>query len=59
MLQIGADYKAGRLLTGEVKGRLVEVIQAMVAEHQGRRVGVTDEVVKNFMAVRPLKYERK
>lgn len=59
MLQIGADYKAGRLLTGEVKGRLVEVIQSMVAEHQGRRVGVTDEVVKNFMAVRPLKYERK
>lgn len=57
--KIGADYKAGRLLTGEVKGRLVEVIQAMVAEHQGRRVGVTDDVVKAFMAVRPLKYERK
>ncbi len=31
-------------------------LQEMVAEHQRRRAAVTDEVVAQFMAVRPLAF---
>jgi tryptophanyl-tRNA synthetase len=57
--RIGEDYKAGRMLTGEVKAKLIEVLQPMVAAHQQRRAAVTDEVVRRFMAVRPLEMEVK
>ncbi|CAI7853312.1 unnamed protein product [Closterium sp. NIES-53] len=38
------EYGAGRMLTGEVKGRLVEVLTGMVERHQKARALVTDEV---------------
>ena len=53
---IRVDYAAGRLLTGEVKGRLIAVLNEMVGEHQARRAAVTDDVVAEFMAVRPLDF---
>lgn len=53
--QIKQDYAAGKLLTGEVKAILIELLQKMVKDHQERRVKVTDEVVRNFMTPRPLK----
>ena len=54
LARIGADYKAGRMLTGEVKARLVAVLAPMVEAHQARRAAVTPEVVARFMAVRAL-----
>ena len=54
--RIGADYAAGRLLSGEVKARLVETLAPMVAEHQAARAAVTDDVVRHFMRVRPLAF---
>lgn len=54
--QIGRDYSSGAMLTGEVKKELIECLQALVSEHQGRRKDVTDEVVKAFMEVRPLDF---
>ncbi|CAI5962331.1 unnamed protein product [Closterium sp. NIES-64] len=51
---IKTEYGAGRMLTGEVKGRLVEVLTAMVERHQKARALVTDEMVDAFMAVRPM-----
>ncbi|XP_020593520.1 tryptophan--tRNA ligase, cytoplasmic-like [Phalaenopsis equestris] len=48
------EYGAGRLLTGEVKKRLIEVLSKIVERHQKARASVTDEMVDAFMAVRPL-----
>ncbi|KQJ86450.1 tryptophan--tRNA ligase, cytoplasmic [Brachypodium distachyon] len=51
---IKKEYKEGRMLTGEVKQRLVMVLSEMVARHQRARAQVTEEMVDAFMAVRPL-----
>lgn len=59
LARIGNDYKTGKLLTGEVKARLIEVLSPMVAEHQKRRAEVTNEVVKAYMNIRPLHMEVK
>ena len=42
------------MLTGEVKDELTKCLQAYLAEFQKRRAKVTDEDVKNFMAVRKM-----
>ncbi|KAJ3674642.1 hypothetical protein LUZ60_005258 [Juncus effusus] len=52
--RIKNEYGAGRMLTGEVKGRLIEVFSEIVEQHQRARKSVTDEMVDAFMAVRPL-----
>jgi len=54
--RIGEEYSRGELMTGQVKGILIELLSNMVEEHQKRRAGVTDEVVKSFMDVRPLDF---
>uniref|UniRef100_A0A0D9WYJ3 Tryptophan--tRNA ligase, cytoplasmic n=1 Tax=Leersia perrieri TaxID=77586 RepID=A0A0D9WYJ3_9ORYZ len=51
---IKEEYKAGRMLTGEVKQRLISVLSEMVATHQRARAQVTEQMVDEFMAVRPL-----
>ncbi|PIA46647.1 hypothetical protein AQUCO_01500294v1 [Aquilegia coerulea] len=51
---IKKEYGAGRMLTGEVKSLLIEVLTEMVMRHREARSAVTDEMVDAFMAVRPL-----
>ncbi|CDY63293.1 BnaC03g73230D [Brassica napus] len=51
---IKKEYGEGRMLTGEVKKRLTEVLTEMVERHRMARAAVTDEMVDAFMAVRPL-----
>ncbi|URD79376.1 Tryptophanyl-tRNA synthetase [Musa troglodytarum] len=51
---IRKEYGAGRMLTGEVKKRLIEVLSELVERHQRARAAVTDEMVDAFMAARPL-----
>ncbi|KAE8705765.1 Tryptophan--tRNA ligase [Hibiscus syriacus] len=51
---IKKEYGAGRMLTGEVKKRLTEVLTQLVERHRRARAAVTDEMVDAFMAVRPL-----
>ncbi|XP_022860898.1 tryptophan--tRNA ligase, cytoplasmic-like [Olea europaea var. sylvestris] len=48
------EYGAGRMLTGEVKNRLIEVLTEIVERHRRARAAVTDEMVDTFMAIRPL-----
>lgn len=43
-------------MSGEMKARLIEVLTPIVLEHQARRLTVTEEVVKEFMAIRPLDF---
>ncbi|GAU20971.1 hypothetical protein TSUD_201200 [Trifolium subterraneum] len=51
---IKKEYGAGRMLTGEVKQRLVQVLTEVVDRHRTARANVTEEMVDAFMAVRPL-----
>ncbi|XP_047337840.1 tryptophan--tRNA ligase, cytoplasmic-like [Impatiens glandulifera] len=51
---IKQEYGAGRMLTGEVKKRLTEVLTTLVERHRRARELVTEEMVDAFMAVRPL-----
>ncbi|KAH7528877.1 hypothetical protein FEM48_Zijuj05G0124400 [Ziziphus jujuba var. spinosa] len=67
---IKKEYGAGRMLTGEVKQRLIDVLTELVERHRRARAAVTDELdcqhfilfsyyiffqmVAAFMAVRPL-----
>ncbi|KAH8960507.1 hypothetical protein BDL97_06G137200 [Sphagnum fallax] len=52
--RIKQEYKTGKLLTGEVKKLLIDVLTKMVEGHRQARAAVTEEMVDAFMAVRPL-----
>ncbi|CAL1289749.1 unnamed protein product [Larinioides sclopetarius] len=55
--QIRKDYTSGELLTGFLKNELIGILQKVVAEHQQRRKEITDDVVKQFMTPRKLKFK--
>jgi tryptophanyl-tRNA synthetase len=50
------DYSSGKLLTGELKKILLEVLQELVVQHQEPRKEVTLDVVQQFMTPRQLNY---
>jgi len=50
------EYSSGRMLTGEIKKELVDVLTPIVLEHQRARLAVTDEVVKAFLTPRRLEF---
>jgi tryptophanyl-tRNA synthetase len=53
--RIGREYESGsgeHWSTGAVKARLVRVLKDLVRDHQERRTGVTDEVVRKWMTER-------
>jgi len=52
--QIRKDYSAGIMLTGEIKKKLIQTIQPIVAHHQAARKRVTEEMVTAFMTPRPM-----
>jgi tryptophanyl-tRNA synthetase len=47
--QIGEDYGSGKLLTGEVKQRLITELQGVIGRHKEARAKVTDDTVRHFM----------
>ncbi|KAG7450878.1 tryptophanyl-tRNA synthetase [Guyanagaster necrorhizus] len=49
LAKIGEDYRAGRLMTGQLKAKCIEALQKFVAGYQERREKVTDEIVSAFM----------
>eukprot|EP01105_Mastigella_eilhardi_P023600 TRINITY_DN5990_c0_g1_i3.p1 TRINITY_DN5990_c0_g1~~TRINITY_DN5990_c0_g1_i3.p1 ORF type:complete len:298 (-),score=109.90 TRINITY_DN5990_c0_g1_i3:104-997(-) len=51
--RIGDEYKAGRMLTGDVKKVLSEILIKLVQDHQKARAAVTEEVVDSFMKTFP------
>ena len=51
------DYANGELLTGYLKRDLIAIIQKIVSDHQQLRRQITDEVVHEFMAPRPLHFQ--
>jgi tryptophanyl-tRNA synthetase len=52
--QIREQYEKGEMLTGEIKKRCIDELQAYVKGFQERRAKVTEEIRKEFMSVRPL-----
>jgi len=54
LADIGEKYKTGKMTTGEVKAVLIKCLQDVVLQHQEKRKLVTDEIVQQFMAVRPI-----
>ena len=55
---IKKNYESGSMLTGELKNELVSVLHKLVGEHQERRKAVTDEMVYQYMAIRPLNFKQ-
>jgi tryptophanyl-tRNA synthetase len=54
--EIRSQYKSGELLTGEMKAKCIKFLQEFVVSFQERRKKVTDEVINEFMSVRPLEW---
>jgi tryptophanyl-tRNA synthetase len=46
---IAIEYRTGRMMTSEVKKKAIDVIGALLKEHQEARARVTSEVVQTFM----------
>ncbi|KXJ69566.1 tryptophan--tRNA ligase, cytoplasmic [Aedes albopictus] len=55
--RIRVAYSTGELLSGEIKKIAIETLQPIVADHQTKRKEVTDEILEQFMALRPLNYQ--
>lgn len=49
LAKIGEDYRAGRLLTGQLKARCIQMLQEFVKAFQERKAKITDEDVSAFM----------
>jgi tryptophanyl-tRNA synthetase len=47
--RIAHEYRAGRMMTSEIKKKTIEAVWNVVKEHQEARRLVTDEVAKYFM----------
>ncbi|RNF09256.1 putative tryptophanyl-tRNA synthetase [Trypanosoma rangeli] len=52
LARIRKDYMLGRIMTGEVKKKLIEIISGIVKTHQEAREKVTDDDVKFFTSIR-------
>ncbi|KAJ5266853.1 Tryptophan--tRNA ligase cytoplasmic [Penicillium angulare] len=54
--RIRVSYEKGEMMTGELKKRCIEELQAYVLGFQDRRGKVTDEIVAEYMRARPLEW---
>ncbi|XP_048737171.1 tryptophan--tRNA ligase, cytoplasmic-like [Ostrea edulis] len=55
--EIRKTYTSGELLTGFLKKELIEILQKLVGEHRQKRATITDDVVRQFMTPRKLKFD--
>ena len=55
--KIGDDYRAGRLLTGELKKMCIQHLQTYVKGYQERRAAVTEDILKRYMTPRKLEWK--
>ncbi|KAK5796596.1 hypothetical protein VI817_005881 [Penicillium citrinum] len=52
--KIRTGYQKGDILTGELKKKCIMELQEFVKDYQARRATITDELLDEFMTVRPL-----
>ncbi|KHJ87679.1 putative tryptophan--tRNA ligase, partial [Oesophagostomum dentatum] len=55
--EIRKQYTSGEMLTGELKKLAIDEVTKVILEMQERRKHVTDEVLDEFLKIRPLKYK--
>lgn len=46
--QIRSDYSSGKMLSGEVKKILIDILQKLVLNHQKKREKITDDIINKF-----------
>lgn len=56
--RIRVAYTKGELLTGEIKKIAIDLLTPIVLEHQEKRKTVTDDVLNQFMTLRPLNFTK-
>ncbi|KAJ3890347.1 hypothetical protein GG344DRAFT_88906 [Lentinula edodes] len=49
LANLGEEYRAGRLLTGQLKAKCIQLLQQFVSDFQERRAKITDEQIDMFM----------
>ncbi|SCV71587.1 BQ2448_3175 [Microbotryum intermedium] len=49
LARIAADYRSGKLLTGELKAMTIKLLQDFVKGFQERKATVTDDICRSFM----------
>lgn len=54
LARIGEEYKAGRMMTGEIKNICADVLTEFITDYQAKRKKVTDEDVKLFCSTRQI-----
>ncbi|KAL8003944.1 putative WHEP-TRS domain, aminoacyl-tRNA synthetase, class Ic, S15/NS1, RNA-binding protein [Plasmopara halstedii] len=54
--RIGREYGSGRMMSGEVKQKLIDVMSEYTLDFQKRREAITDDLVSEFMRVRALEF---
>ena len=52
--KIRTGYQKGDILTGELKKKCIMELQEFVKDYQAHRATITDELLDEFMTVRPL-----
>lgn len=55
--KIRKAYSSGEMTTGELKKKLIVILQKIVADHQRRRNAVSNELVFEYMTPRKLNYD--
>jgi len=43
------QHRAGRMMTSQVKERLIQVVQRLVEQHKKARAAITPELLARFM----------
>lgn len=56
LAEVYKSYKAGTLLTGELKKMAIDLLQQYVQQFQARRGAVNDQVLEQFMRPRKLEW---
>lgn len=59
LAHIGEQYSQGKMLSGEVKKKLIKIIQEFVKDHQEKRAELTDDDVKKFLSTHERKFQYK
>jgi len=50
---VGDKFKSGKMLSGEIKQVLIDVLVPFIETHKAARAKVTDVMVEEYMRIRP------
>ena len=57
MRAIGDEFGSGRMLSGEIKAKLIACLSLMIATHQENRAKVSDATVDQFFSTAPRDFD--